>query len=260
MRIVFVILSLCALMSCGGSSHPETAAAARKDANQPESESSDTQQTTRTPQLTKEALMGKVNPSADSAFARVNDAYCNKPTYLRKEAYAAFMKMRAAAEKDGVNLLIVSGTRTFQDQKVIWERKWDNLSATVSDSAARALEILKFSSMPGTSRHHWGTDMDFNALEDAYFTSGVGLKIYTWLSSHAAEYGFCQVYSDKAKGRTGYSMEKWHWSYMPLSSAFLKQYIESVGYADFTGFKGAGVAKGIDMIKNYVEGIEPSCP
>ncbi|MFM7596166.1 MAG: M15 family metallopeptidase [Flavobacteriales bacterium] len=207
----------------------------------------------------KAELMGKVNPSTDTSFTRVNDAYCNKPTYLRKEAYAAFLKMREAAQKDGLTLLIVSGTRNFQDQKVIWERKWDNLSATIADSTQRALEILKFSSMPGTSRHHWGTDMDFNALEDAYFTSGVGLKIYQWLSTHAHEYGFCQVYSDKANGRTGYNMEKWHWSYMPLSSSFLTQYINQVSYADFGGFKGSGVAKGIDMIQNYVQGIEPTC-
>ena len=33
--------------------------------------------------------------------------------------------MHAAAKKDGINLQIVSGTRNFEEQKGIWERKWE---------------------------------------------------------------------------------------------------------------------------------------
>ncbi|MFM9004881.1 MAG: D-alanyl-D-alanine carboxypeptidase family protein [Flavobacteriales bacterium] len=43
---------------------------------------------------------------------------------------------------------------------------------------------MKFSSMPGTSRHHWGTDIDLNSVEPSYFLSGKGLLIYQWLSAH----------------------------------------------------------------------------
>ena len=32
--------------------------------------------------------------------------------------------------------------------------------------------------MPSTSRHHWGTDLDLNNLNNSYFTSGKGKKIY----------------------------------------------------------------------------------
>lgn len=256
--LLFVLITLL-LVACGQSEGANPTASEPTQIQANPSVSDEPKPISASSAWSKAELMGKVNPSADTSFVRVNDAYCNKPTYLRRPAYQAFLKMREAAQKEGLSLLIVSGTRTFQDQKVIWERKWENLAATIADSSQRALEILKFSSMPGTSRHHWGTDMDFNALEDAYFTSGVGLKIYNWLSAHAHEYGFCQVYSDKSKGRTGYSMEKWHWSYMPLSTAFLKQYNEQVGYADFGGFQGSGVAKAIDVIRLYVQGIEPAC-
>ena len=113
--------------------------------------------------------------------------------------------------------------------------------------------------MPGTSRHHWGTDFDINSLETAYYTSGKGAKEYAWMKAHASEYGFCQVYNYKSN-RTGYNDEPWHWSFMPLSSRFLKMYVESVSYQDITGFKGSASALEIEVIRNYVQGISSDCP
>jgi len=109
--------------------------------------------------------------------------------------------------------------------------------------------------MPSTSRHHWGTDMDLNNLNNKFFDSGEGLKIYTWLKAHGAEYGFCQPYTTKEGGRTGYEEERWHWSYLPLSGEFLNQYKKEVTYKDITGFEGSEVAKPMGVIKNYVEGV-----
>ena len=31
--------------------------------------------------------------------------------------------------------------------------------------------------MPGTSRHHWGTDIDFNSVDPAYFKTATGIKV-----------------------------------------------------------------------------------
>ena len=45
--------------------------------------------------------------------------------YLQKQTLESFIKMREAAEKDGINLTIVSGTRNFYSQKSIWERKYN---------------------------------------------------------------------------------------------------------------------------------------
>ena len=112
--------------------------------------------------------------------------------------------------------------------------------------------------MPCTSRHHWGTDVDLINLNNEYFESGQGLKEYKWLKENAARFGFRQVYDDKKiTKRTGYELEKWHWSYMPTSSKFLKQYHEKVNYRIIKGFKGDVLAghKEIDMIRNFVGGI-----
>jgi len=109
--------------------------------------------------------------------------------------------------------------------------------------------------MPSTSRHHWGTDMDLNSLDNSFFESGQGLKIYQWLVTHAAEYGFCQPYTSKVEGRTGYEEEKWHWSYLPLSGFFLEEYKKKVSNKDIKGFNGSEVASSIDVIRNYVQGV-----
>jgi zinc D-Ala-D-Ala carboxypeptidase len=213
-------------------------------------------------------LIGKVDPAKDPAFARIPEEYLGGTrVWGHKDAVAAFVRMAEAAAVNGYKLKVVSAFRSFDDQKQIWEDKWTGktlvggkkLPQSVPDPKARALKILEFSSMPGTSRHHWGTDFDLNNLNNSYFNTRDGKRVYDWLTEHAAAYGFCQVYSEKTGGRTGYEEEKWHWSYMPIASWYLQQYPVDVGYERLNGFEGAQSAKTIDVIKNYVQGINPDC-
>lgn len=220
-------------------------------------------------ELSIEELLGKVKPSQHPGFVRIQSEFTNKPNiYLRKEAYEAFRQMAQAAAEEGLYLRIISATRNFQDQKWIWEKKWtgqrlvdgQDLSQAIPQPAERALKILEYSSMPGTSRHHWGTDIDLNALHNEYFDAGRGKQLYEWLQYHAATYGYCQVYTAKGPDRPyGYNEEKWHWSYMPLSGQFLQQYPEKVSYEDISGFKGAELAKELHIIPRFVAGIAPAC-
>ncbi|MFN5318068.1 MAG: D-alanyl-D-alanine carboxypeptidase family protein, partial [Bacteroidia bacterium] len=157
----------------------------------------------------KEKLTGRFDYTKDKDFVKVADEHCTKPSYMHKEAYAKFVEMYKAAKKDGVSLKVISGTRNFNEQCGIWNRKWEKYIAT-KDSIETMKTILTYSSMPSTSRHHWGTDIDINSLENSYFESGKGLKEYKWLCENASKYGFCQVYTSKKENkRTGYEMEKW---------------------------------------------------
>ena len=160
-------------------------------------------------------LLGKFDHKKDKDFVLVDSRFSSKVIYLRKEVYLKFKEMYEAAQKDGIKLTIISGTRNFDDQKRIWENKWIKFSS-LGDSISIMKKILLYSSMPSTSRHHWGTDMDLISLESPYFENGQGLKEYKWLVEHAGKFGFCQVYDDKKETkRSGYELEKWHWSYMP---------------------------------------------
>ena len=126
------------------------------------------------------------------------------------------------------------------------------------DSISAVKEIMKYSSMPSTSRHHWGTDIDLNSLENSYFEKGEGKKIFDWLVANAFKYGFHMTYDNQIETkRTGYKMEKWHWSYMPISKQFLIQFNEYVKCENISSFKGSKFAchPKVDVIKNFVNGI-----
>ncbi len=204
-------------------------------------------------------LLGKFDPAARRDFVTVGKPYTDKSGMrLRKETFEAFKKMFAAAKKEGVVLHIISSTRTFNQQKAIWEGKWVRFAKAAPDPKDRALKILEYSSMPGSSRHHWGTDMDLNDLNNAAFEpGGKHEKVYTWLAAHAHEYGFGQPYT--AGRATGYHEEKWHWSYLPLSRNFLALYRRRLSEKDIKGFQGAETATGIGIVKNYVLGINAAC-
>ncbi|MBU0487252.1 MAG: M15 family metallopeptidase [Bacteroidetes bacterium] len=220
--------------------------------------------------MTVEFLTGKINYAKDTLFTEVPVQYASaRGKFILKETLTAFIKMEEAAKKDGIKLTILSSCRNFDYQKNIWEAKWTgkrivegkNLSTAVKDPVERARIILRFSSMPGTSRHHWGTDIDMNSLLNSYFEKGEGLKMYEWLTKNAATYGFCQVYSpiDSISRSTGYQEEKWHWSYMPISELLLQAYTEKVGYEQLTGFAGCEAAESLGVIEKYVGGINDKC-
>ena len=171
---------------------------------------------------------------------------------LRKEVYEAYENMRKAARRKFIKLKIVSAYRSFERQKAIWEYKWNSEERAHMSDKDRAVDILKYSAMPGTSRHHWGTDLDLNSVEPEFFDKKrKGRRIYKWLNANAYKFGFFQPYTD---GRSkGYATEKWHWSYAPLSEKYLKYYLENISNGDISGFAGSYIADEIDVIKNWVD-------
>ena len=215
-------------------------------------------------------LMGKFEPTQREDFALVPSGYAavENQMYLRKEALGAFLNMAAAASRDGIDLRVASAARNFIYQKDIWEKKWTgvtyvdgkNLTKSIPDGLERFEKILEYSAAPGTSRHHWGTDIDINNANVEYFNTKNGEKIYEWLSNNAWVFGFCQPYNIKGNGRiTGYNEEKWHWSYLPLAGKFTEEYKNLIKNEDISGFLGAEYGPGMNLISDYVLGINPEC-
>ncbi|MFA6301385.1 MAG: M15 family metallopeptidase [Candidatus Paceibacterota bacterium] len=220
--------------------------------------------------LKKAYLMGKFDPTQKEDFAVVPAKYNvgGYQMYLRKETLEAFLQMAEAAKKDGVNLGVASATRNFDYQKNLWNNKWTgytlvngkNLSKTIPNELARFKEILKYSAVPGTSRHHWGTDIDINNANPEYFETKNGERVYEWLTENAPLFGFCQPYTLGGTTRpTGYYEEKWHWSYLPLAKTFTEEYKNLITERDINSFDGDQYVPGLDLINNYVLGINPNC-
>jgi len=214
------------------------------------------------PEVGIDFIMGKFDPSKHEDFVQINELYTDKTEiYLQKETYEQFLEMHKAASEVGIELKILSATRPFNYQKGIWERKWTKLQDQgKTNEVEMALEILNYSSMPGTSRHHWGTDIDLNYLSNSWFEQGKGNDIYTWMQANASEYGFCQPYIEFGPKRNfGYQEEKWHWSYVPLANRYYRKAKTELKNHMIQGFLGAESVSKIQVVEKYVLGINTEC-
>lgn len=122
--------------------------------------------------------------SAAAGFVRgIRTSICvvridGKP--VERATAAAFVKMRSAAARAGVNIHVVSGFRTMEEQRRLYR-----LYKEGRGNKAAA---------PGFSNHQSGHALDLN-------TRAPG--VYAWLTRHGAQYGF----------RRTVPSEKWHWEH-----------------------------------------------
>ena len=93
------------------------------------------------PDVSKDFLLGKFDYRKDDRFVLVDKKWCDKEIYLQKKTYQAFVKMAEAAKEDDIDLTVVSGTRNFNDQKIIWEKKWKNNQKKVKNSTKLLLPM-----------------------------------------------------------------------------------------------------------------------
>jgi len=210
--------------------------------------------------VNKDFLLGKIKRQNNPLFVKVDKPHTERNIYLIYPVYEAYKKMYEAALSDGIKLLITSGHRTFAEQIYEWELRWNDprTDRPFSDDIEKAKYLLQYRSMPGITRHHWGTDIDINSFELAYYQTEEGQKVYNWLKENAANYGFYQPYNESdGKRRTGYKEEKWHWSYKPLARIMLIKYLNLVSIDDIFGFKGDNAAKVLPIIAEWVLGINP---
>ncbi len=215
-------------------------------------------------------LLGKFDPIKREDFVLIPAKHTlgGNKMYLRKETYAAFLRMKESALLEKIDLQIVSATRNFDYQKILWNNKLTgvtfvdgkDLSKSIPNGLERFKKILEYSAAPATSRHHWGTDLDINGVSPTYFDSEEGKKQYEWLTKNAPLFGFCQIYNLKGSERpTGYNEEKWHWSYLSLSRTFTQEYKNLIKEKDIKGFDGDEYVSFFNLINDYVLAINPKC-
>ena len=159
---------------------------------------------------------------------------------LHPQAAAAFTLLQAEASEAGFELAIASSYRSYERQLAIFNGKASGQRA-VHDHGGRPLDIaalapeaklaaiLRFSALPGTSRHHWGTDLDVYdaaAIPEGYqlqldpaevAPGGMFDALHCWLDERMASgksHGFYRPYGED---RGGVAVERWHLSYAPIS-------------------------------------------
>ena len=156
--------------------------------------------------------------------------------HLEKETYSAFIKMKDAAEKDGIIIKLVSGFRDFYRQQMIWNNKYKKFTNEFSlDGPTAIKEIIRFSTIPGTSRHHWGTEIDiidknFENEKDLliskkYEEGGIFNSLKKWMDKNSKRFGFYIVYDDDSN-RPGFEYEPWHYTYKPVSDLYQREFLK----------------------------------
>ena len=142
--------------------------------------------------------------------------------------------MKNAAKKEGINMKIVSGYRSFNRQRLIWNRKFLYNEKQGLNPLENINKIIKYSTIPGTSRHHWGTDIDIidknhnikgDLLLEKNFYNNSFEPLRVWMEKNSYKFGFLLPYT-KDLNRNGFLYEPWHYSYSELSIPFLKEYIK----------------------------------
>jgi len=218
-------------------------------------------------------LQGKFNPHSHPCFVSLNSRGIptdGRQHFLREETAKALEIMYYAMKKQHPELKfwVQSSTRNWSYQKAIWEKKWTGkslvggrkLNQMNKDHIQRARKILEYSSMPGTSRHHWGTDFDINVLRNSYYKKGDGRKLFNWLRKYSKKFDFCQPYT--AGRKAGYKEERWHWSYRPLASVFLADWnrlVKSNTNTIAARNKFNGSRKVFKLAPIYVNSINEQC-
>lgn len=184
--------------------------------------------------------------------------------FLTPETGNAFLKMKEAAAKDSIDIKIVSAYRSYAHQKSIWNKKYALYHEQGLSDDEIFRKITDYSTIPGTSRHHWGTDIDIisendqmpnqNVLQEKHFQKGGAFhKMYVWLKENANDFGFYETYTNVAS-RKGFKYEPWHYSYRPRSREFLSTYLEEELYEHCVDLPVKGLKETDKSLKyNYLE-------
>lgn len=187
------------------------------------------------PFLTPDVVVGR-----DDHF--IDHASIERP--LHREVVASWRSLIADAQTAGFQLAVASGYRNYQRQLQIWNDKacgarpvldecGEPLDLSACDDWEKAQAILRWSALPGASRHHWGTDLDvydraalpadYQLQLTAGEADGMFGALHQWLDERIAAdaaHGFFRPYCED---RGGVSPERWHLSYAPLAWRYQRQ-------------------------------------
>lgn len=131
---------------------------------------------------------------------------------LQPEAAQAIERLIKAAADSQVPLRVVSGYRSYESQKSVYESYVQKDGQTAADT---------YSARPGHSEHQTGLAADLGNgsgqcdLEECFATTAGG----KWLEANAHTYGFIIRYAKSKTDVTGYQYEPWHIRYVGVDLA-----------------------------------------
>jgi D-alanyl-D-alanine carboxypeptidase len=131
---------------------------------------------------------------------------------LQAETATALEALATAAQNDGLTMMLVSGYRSHNSQKTIYDSEVRGFGQAVADQE---------SARPGHSEHQtgWAADLVGDSgdceIEACFAETPEG----QWLAANAYKYGFVIRYAKDKTDITGYVYEPWHIRYVGVDLA-----------------------------------------
>lgn len=122
--------------------------------------------------------------------------------YMTAESAKAVEEMVDAASKDAIYLYGLSGYRSYETQKNLYEYNVETQGKSYSD---------KYVAKPGASEHQLGEAMDLATSSGWIYE---GCPEANWIANNAYKYGFIVRYEAGKEDITGYNYEPWHVRYV----------------------------------------------
>lgn len=135
-------------------------------------------------------------------------------------------KMLDGAKKEGMNLIVCSGARSFEKQEQLFQQKkqfYTDSGKTEEEAYNLAKRVI---SVPGSGEHVMGLaadiySQDYKALDEGFADTPEG----KWLRKNAYKYGFILRYDKGKEAVTGIDYEPWHFRYVGKKAArYLKKH------------------------------------
>lgn len=134
----------------------------------------------------------------------VNKQYHLPQSYrpgINQTAYQALRSLQKEAKEQGLSLPLVSGFRSYEDQKYIY----NNYVLRDGEELANT-----YSARPGESEHQTGLAFDIGVIDNDFGDTPEGI----WLNENAHRFGFIIRYLKGKEQITGYQYEPWHIRYV----------------------------------------------
>lgn len=116
------------------------------------------------------------------------------------------------AKKEGLDLILVSGYRSYDLQASIYNNNLKNKGEAWTS---------QFSAKPGQSEHQTGLALDISSVSQGggLYQSFGNTEEGKWLEENCAKYGFILRFLDRKEDITGYTYEPWHFRYVGVEVA-----------------------------------------
>ena len=200
----------------------------------------------------------------------------NTNRYFHKDIYQDYLRLKSEALQQGIELYVLSSFRSFENQLTIWNKKARG-ERTLLDDDGNALRyadmspnevlfsILRWSALPGASRHHWGTDIDFvdkktwpegydvQLIPSEFNEGGHFSKFRNWFDHSIDNNNGFSFFRPYQRDLQGVAPEMWHLSHKDISAKLLSAYSMDLFRAHLQALDPSQIELHSEIVNNQEE-------